>query len=64
MLNNPPKAKADVKLFIIKLVADERKSGKDSTTVDLSREKIVSFNVTDRKVRGQSLNISQVIDNI
>jgi len=53
MLNNFPKAKADVKLFIIKLVADERKSGKDSTTVDLSREEIVSFNVTDRKVRSQ-----------
>jgi hypothetical protein len=33
--NNFPKAKADVKLFGIKIVADLRKSGKDSTTVDL-----------------------------
>jgi hypothetical protein len=35
MLNNFPKAKADMELFVIKFAADLRKSGKDSTTVDL-----------------------------
>jgi hypothetical protein len=35
MLNSFPKAKADVELFIIKFVADFRKSGKDSIIVDL-----------------------------
>jgi hypothetical protein len=35
MLNNFPKSKTDVELFVIKFVADLRKSGKDSTTVDL-----------------------------
>ncbi len=48
-----PESESGMKLFIIKLVADERKSGKDSTTVDLSREEIVSFNVTAKKVRSQ-----------
>ncbi len=57
MLNNFPKVKADVKLFVIKLGVDERKSGKDSTTVDLSREEVVCFNATNRDDRGHEVSI-------
>jgi hypothetical protein len=35
MLNNFPKARADVELFVIKFVADLKKSGEESATVDL-----------------------------
>jgi hypothetical protein len=35
MLNNVTEARAEVKLDVIKFVADERKSGKESTTVGL-----------------------------
>jgi hypothetical protein len=35
MLNNFLKAKADVQLFVIKFVADLRKSGEESATMDI-----------------------------
>ena len=47
MLKNFLKAKADVELFVIKFVADLRKSGEESATMEL-----FCFNAIDRDAGG------------